>query len=185
MAPGARLLTRTSASSISARARVTIARRLQVEHDARLPRLSQAKYADVPLQRTVIGPRRIAAVRTFDLDHVGAKVGELARAERAGDRLLERDDAKPGQAASETTSAVRAHVRRCTRESCSSRSARPDRASSRETCVRRRTPPRTQSRRTSAGRRSPPPTTRRRREAWPCLLRRHTACLSSNSRAAS
>ena len=56
----------------------------------RLPRFSQAKYAERPSQRAVVGAREIAAVGTLDLDHVGAQVGELPRAERRGDGLLQR-----------------------------------------------------------------------------------------------
>ena len=59
----------------------------------RLPRFSQAKYAETSIQRAVVCAREIAAARTFDLDDVGAHVRELPRAKGRDDRLFERDDA--------------------------------------------------------------------------------------------
>ena len=40
----------------------------------------------------VVGTREVAAARTLDLDDACAEVGELPRAERRRDRMLERDD---------------------------------------------------------------------------------------------
>ena len=40
----------------------------------------------------VVGAREVADAGTLDLDDARAEVGELARAERRRDRVLERDD---------------------------------------------------------------------------------------------
>ena len=80
------------------------------------------------------------------------EVGELARAERRGDRLLERDDGDAFERTHQgdsprTTAACPARARRRTRGSGWSRSAPPDTAASRGTCARRRIRPRSRSRR--------------------------------------
>src|SRR5262249_47344467 len=42
--------------------------------------------------RSVISASKVAAVRSFDLNHTRAEIGELSRRERYGDRLLQSDD---------------------------------------------------------------------------------------------
>ena len=79
------------------RANLQIVGRLEVEHDAALAAIEPGEVRRRPVHRAVVGSRGIAAVRTFDLHDVGAKVGELTRTEGRGDRLLERDDAQFAQ----------------------------------------------------------------------------------------
>jgi hypothetical protein len=40
----------------------------------------------------VIGAREVAHAGALDLDHAGAQVGQLARAERRGDRVFQGND---------------------------------------------------------------------------------------------
>src|SRR4029077_7006689 len=68
------------------------ARMLHVEGDALLRAVGPHEVRREALDRVVIGTRRVARPRALDLDDACAKVGKLARGERPGDDLLERDD---------------------------------------------------------------------------------------------
>ena len=49
------------------------------------------------MDRRVVVPREVAAVRALDLDDAGAEIGELPRRERRGNGLLQGDDGDVGE----------------------------------------------------------------------------------------
>ena len=57
-----------------------------------MERLVQTKCEREPAHALVVAAREVAHAGTLDLDDARAEVGELARGERRGDRVLERDD---------------------------------------------------------------------------------------------
>ena len=65
---------------------------LHVERQAFLGAIDPDEMRGQALDRMVVVARRVAAVGPLDLDHARAELGELARAERPGDDLLECDD---------------------------------------------------------------------------------------------
>ena len=65
---------------------------LQVERQALLRAVRPDEMRGQPAHALVVGAREVAHARTLDLDHARAEVGELARAEGRGDRVLEGDD---------------------------------------------------------------------------------------------
>ena len=65
---------------------------LQVERDALLAAVQPDEVARLPLHGRVVPAREVALPRPLDLDHPGAEVGQLARRERRGHRLLDGDD---------------------------------------------------------------------------------------------
>ena len=73
-------------------AHVAIVRVLHIEHDAALAAIQPREVRRDAVERAIVMAREIAAAGPLDLDHVRAHVGELARAERSGRGLLERDD---------------------------------------------------------------------------------------------
>src|ERR1700741_5258503 len=64
---------------------------LHVEREALLRAVHPHEVGREPLDRPVIRAGRIAALRALDLDHPRAELRELARRERPGDHLLERN----------------------------------------------------------------------------------------------
>src|SRR5581483_11316959 len=113
---------------------------LHVERQAFLGAVGPHEMRGETLHAVVVGAREIAHAGTLDLDHARTEVGELARAERRRDRVLERDDGDAferthGEPA-RTSAASPARAHRCTRGSGWSRSAPPGRAWSRGTCAR-------------------------------------------------
>ena len=75
---------------------------LEVEGHALLRPVAPEEVRRLPVDALVVGAREVAAARALDLDHPGAEVGELAGAERGGDRVLERDDGEAGKGAHPT-----------------------------------------------------------------------------------
>ena len=81
--------------------RVPVGLLLEVEHDAALRAVDAGEVAAVVMLGVALRERAAVAgevaLRRFDLDHVGAEVGEQHRAERAGQRGGEVDDADVGE----------------------------------------------------------------------------------------
>ena len=65
---------------------------LDVERQALLAAVRPDEMRREPAHAAVVGAREVADAGALDLDDPGAEVGELARAERRRDRVLERDD---------------------------------------------------------------------------------------------
>ena len=65
---------------------------LHVEREAFLGAVEPHEIRRLAFDRLVVVAREIADFRALDLDHARAEIGELARSERRGDRLLERND---------------------------------------------------------------------------------------------
>ena len=92
-APGARFCTTTSASSSIRRLRIVCASgMLHVEREAFLGAVGPDEVRREAAHALVVAAREIAHAGPLDLDDARAEVGELARRERRGDRVLERDD---------------------------------------------------------------------------------------------
>ena len=90
-APGARFCRNTSAFATSL-ARISPRRRmLHVERQAFLGAVGPDEMRGQALHRAVVAARGVADAGALDLDHARAELGELARGERPGDDLLERD----------------------------------------------------------------------------------------------
>src|SRR5690349_20773922 len=62
-----------------------------IEGQALLRAVGPDEVRRLALHRAVVGSRRIATFGPLNLDDARAELGELARGERAGDDLLERD----------------------------------------------------------------------------------------------
>src|SRR6266702_2988276 len=129
----------------------------------------------------IVAAREIAGAGALDLDHARAEIGELARTERRGDCVFERDDLDTvewshcvSQPKVRTNAVARGYARPRTRESDWWKSARPGRDVFRGIYVRRRIRTRSRSRHGIAGTRWPLPTTRRPRAASPCSPVRRT-----------
>src|SRR5439155_3591757 len=71
-----------------------IRRLLEVQHHAALSAIEPGEVRRRPLRRGVVVPRGVAAIWAFDLDHVGAQIGKLTRAERRRHSLLHGDYAQ-------------------------------------------------------------------------------------------
>jgi hypothetical protein len=65
---------------------------LQVERDAFLRAIRPHEVRREPVGAFVVGTREVAAAGPLHLDDARAQVGQLARAERRRDRVLEGDD---------------------------------------------------------------------------------------------
>jgi len=65
---------------------------LEVEGEGLLGAVEPDEVAGEALDGTVVGSGEVSYLGALDLYHSGAKVGELARGERRGDRLLQRYD---------------------------------------------------------------------------------------------
>ena len=78
-------------------------RDLEIERDALLASIRPHEMRRQPIDSGIVATREIACTRPLDLDDARPEVGELARAERCRDRMLERDDCDaiegPGHAA--------------------------------------------------------------------------------------
>jgi hypothetical protein len=69
---------------------------LEVERDRFLAPVEPDEVGGEAMDRRVVGTGKIAAARALDLDHARAEVAEVARAERTGHCLLERQHGDPG-----------------------------------------------------------------------------------------
>ena len=65
---------------------------LHVEREAFLGAVGPDEVRRQAAHALVVAAREVADAGALDLDDAGAEVGELARRERRGDRVLERDD---------------------------------------------------------------------------------------------
>ena len=65
---------------------------LDVERQAFLGAVGPDEVRGEAAHARVVAAGEVADAGTLDLDDAGAEVGELARRERRGDRVLERDD---------------------------------------------------------------------------------------------
>jgi hypothetical protein len=65
---------------------------LEVEREAFLAAVGPDEVRRKAFDARVVAASEVARARSFDLDDAGALVGELARAERCRDRVLEGDD---------------------------------------------------------------------------------------------
>ena len=65
---------------------------LDVERQALLRAVGPDEVRGQAAHARVVAAREVADAGALDLDDAGAEVGELARRERRGDRVLERDD---------------------------------------------------------------------------------------------
>ena len=72
-------------------------RMLDVEREAFLRAVGPDEVRREAADALVVGAREVADAGSLDLDHARAEVGELARRERRGDRVLERDDGDAGE----------------------------------------------------------------------------------------
>ena len=128
---------------------------LEVEDERFLAAVEPHEIGALAVHVSVVAAGEIA-LRAFDLDDAGARVGEAARSSRARPppAPATRRAAPPGSrlhgASQYRARAGRARARRGRRGSGSSRSAPPGRAASRGTCARCRIPRRSRSRRASA-----------------------------------
>ena len=67
-------------------------RLLQVQRQALLGAVGPDEVRGQAAHPVIVGAREIPRTRALDLDDARAQVGKLARAQRRGDRMLERDD---------------------------------------------------------------------------------------------
>jgi hypothetical protein len=82
-----------SADSTMSRRRIDLRlRMLDVEREALLRAIGPDEMRRETVDALVVAAREIADAGPLDLDHPRAEIGELARGERRGDRVLERDD---------------------------------------------------------------------------------------------
>ena len=65
---------------------------LQVQRQAFLGAVGPDEVRGQAAHALVVAAREVAAARALDLDHARAQVGQLARGERRGDGVFERDD---------------------------------------------------------------------------------------------
>ena len=65
---------------------------LHVESEAFLGAISPHEVRREAAHARVVAAREVADAGALDLDHAGTQIGELARRERRGDRVLEGDD---------------------------------------------------------------------------------------------
>ena len=65
---------------------------LEIERQRFLRAIEPDEVARQSADGLVVAAREVPAVGPLDLDHARAEVGELARRERRGDRLLDRHD---------------------------------------------------------------------------------------------
>ena len=86
----------TSADNASWRAAAPARRILEVERDRALVAIDRGEILAVAVDERRPGAHEIPVGR-FDLDHVGAHVGEQAAAERTGEDLAEFDDFDAGE----------------------------------------------------------------------------------------
>ena len=91
-APGARFCTSTSARATALASTSAAPRMLEVERQAFLRAVGPDEVRGQAAHALVVAAREVADAGALDLDHARAEVGELARAERRRDRVLERDD---------------------------------------------------------------------------------------------
>ena len=97
MVPGLKFSLTTSAVAIRRSADLAPLRLLQVERDAFLVAVEQRKEARARSQQ----PARVVARDRFDLDHLGAQVGQHHAAGRAHHHVGELDDAYARAASAE------------------------------------------------------------------------------------
>src|SRR6185503_21184575 len=65
---------------------------LEIEREALLRPVAPYEMRTQATHAFVVGAREVARAGTLDLDHPGAEIGELARAERRRNGVLERHD---------------------------------------------------------------------------------------------
>jgi hypothetical protein len=70
---------------------------LEVERDAALAAVQPGEPGRLTVDDAVVVAGKVALTAAFDLDDVGAEVGEMARAKRRRDSLLEADNAQTGE----------------------------------------------------------------------------------------
>jgi hypothetical protein len=70
---------------------------LDVERETLLRAVAPDEVRREPANALVVTTREIADTGSLDLDDACAEIGELTRAERRGDRVLERDDGDAGE----------------------------------------------------------------------------------------
>src|SRR3569832_1367840 len=74
---------------------------LQVERQAFLRAIGPHEMRGLAAHAIVVGAREVAHAGALDLDHARAEIGQLPRAERRGDRMLQRDDGNAVQGSHE------------------------------------------------------------------------------------